>query len=448
MKKKTSDRSQETIGFSTKLSDILDPRHRLLKLAGAIPWDELEAHFEPLYSGTGRPSHPVRLMVGMLILKQLENLSDERLVEKWVENPYYQYFCGMEFFTWRLPFKSSDLTHFRKRIGPEGAERILEASLKIHGSKAKEKTVVFDTTVQEKNITFPTDNKLRVRIIKRVWKMAEEEGIKLRQSYRRKLKQLSIDQRFSNHPKRRKKARKSANKIKTITGRLLRDAERKLEQKYKGQVPDGRLDELAFYDQVLAQERNTKNKTYSLHEPDVACIAKGKAHKKYEFGSKVGLALTAKSRLITAVETFTGNPYDGKTMAPVLEKHKKYIGHEPKDMYVDRGCRGRKKIGGTNVHVPAPPKKEDTAYQQHRKRKGFRSRAGIEPVIGHLKHDFRMLKCYLKGIDGDKINAIMACVAWNFRKWMRKAELFAFFAQLQTMLRAWLFFGSGLKTSC
>jgi IS5 family transposase len=177
-----------------------------------------------------------------------------------------------------------------------------------------------------------------------------------------------------------------------------------------------------LFKQVLQQTRHTKNKIYSLHEPETACIAKGKAHKKYEYGSKVGLTLTMKTRIITAVEVFKGSPYDGKTVAPILEKHNQLLGYQPTDLFVDRGCRGSVKIGDTSIHIPNKPKAKATEYEKLKERKGFRSRAGIEPVIGHLKYDFRMLKSYLKGLEGDRINAIMACSAWNFKKWMREIQ--------------------------
>ena len=165
MQPKKSDRQRSFL--CPDLIDQLDPRHHLLGLAKAIPWQVFEDSFRPLYAASGRPAKPVRLMVGLLILKQLENLSDERVVEIWVQNPYFQAFCGQQRFTWKLPCDPSELTYFRRRIGEDGVRKIFEVSVTLHGDKAKEEEVVVDSTVQEKNITFPTDTKLLTKIVTR-----------------------------------------------------------------------------------------------------------------------------------------------------------------------------------------------------------------------------------------------------------------------------------------
>jgi IS5 family transposase len=166
------------------LLEQLNPKDPLLLLAKNIPWEQFERDFTPLYAERGRPAKPVRLMVGLLLLKQIENLSDERVVEAWARNPYYQAFCGTEHFQWHFPCAPSELVHFRKRIGEAGMEKIFQASAALFGKKALEDDVVVDTTVQEKNITFPTDTKLRVKVMKRCWKLAGEEALSLRRSYR------------------------------------------------------------------------------------------------------------------------------------------------------------------------------------------------------------------------------------------------------------------------
>lgn len=226
-------------------------------------------------------------MVGLLMLKHIRNLTDESVVEQWSENIYYQYFCGEKEFMPTEPCASSDLVHFRHRIGEEYIELILKESIRVNGDDANDKDIYVDTKVQEKNITYPTDDKLAKKIIRKYWKIAQQNDIKLRQSYTRNVKELSYDQRFRNHPRNKKKAKKADTKIKTIAGRLVRDLERKLGHN----LPDNQ-ELLDLFKQILAQERKDKHKVYSIHEPDVQCISKGKEHKKYEFGNKVSITRT------------------------------------------------------------------------------------------------------------------------------------------------------------
>jgi IS5 family transposase len=399
------------------LKEQLNPKHPLYQLANTIDWRMLEADFAEYYVDFGRPAKPVRLMVCLLILKQLDNLSDESVVSKWVENPYYQYFSGETQFQWAMPCDPSDLVHFRHRVGKQGIEKIFGLSVRLQGKDAQQNCVSIDTTVQEKNITFPTDLKLAVRIIARCRSIAEKEGVELRQSYKRTVKGHMLNQRFKTHPKTRKKALASARKIKTIAGRLVRELERKLSVKSPWRA------DLDLFNKVLSQSRHSKNKIYSLHEPEVSCIAKGKDHKKYEFGSKVSFAITKTTNVIVSVVTFKGNPYDGDTLKDTLDFHHQITGIRAKEAAVDRGYRGRKIIEGTLIHTPAPPKAKDTACRKQQARVRFRRRAAIEPIFGHTKHDHRMAKNYLKHFVGDEINALMAASAFNFRRWLRKIKL-------------------------
>ena len=266
--------------FKVPLVQFISKDHELYVLSNEIDWQRIEDEFKCYYClDNGRPSIPIRKVVGVLLLKSIFNHSDESVVERWQENPYWQYFCGETFFQHEKPFDPTELIKFRKRIGEEGAEKLLKLSINLFSRKdAQEKEVCIDTTVQEKNITYPTDAKLRKKIIERCRAIAEKEGIKLRQSYTRTLKQLMIDQRFREHPKRRKKARAAARKIDTIAGRVVRDIERKLTKQQKLEYQK----ELIVFNLVLQQKKTDKNKVYSLHEPTVSCIAKGKEGKKYE----------------------------------------------------------------------------------------------------------------------------------------------------------------------
>jgi len=417
--------SQNQLSFCQQsLSEQLNPKHPLYRLAGVIPWESLEKEFSKYYSHTGRKSHPVRLMLGLLILKQLRNLSDESVVERWVENGYYQYFCGEAYFQWEFPCHPTDLVHFRKRIGEKGVEKILQLSIDLHGKKAQEREILIDSTVQEKNITFPTDTKLYKKIADKCVAIAEEEGVKLRQSYRRTVKKLVLDQRFRNHPKNFKKARRSARKLKTIAGRLVRDLTRKLPdrlQAYYGELLD-------IFNKVLRQIRQSPNKIYSIHEPQVYCIGKGKAHKKYEFGAKASIAVTKDSGIIVGAVSHPINMHDSKTLVEVISQSSELRGQCPEFAICDKGYRGKSKVGETRILIPKPSGKQASAYQRQKARKRFRKRAGIEAIIGHLKSDYRMFRNYLKGSVGDSINLMLAAAAFNFKKWMREAaNLFCFF---------------------
>jgi IS5 family transposase len=402
------------------LENLINPKHPLCTLTKRIPWKEIEHHFSGLYANTGRPAKPIRLMVSLLILKQLYNLSDESMVDRWVENPYFQFFSGETVFQWSFPCHSTDLVYFRKRIGREGVKKIFQVSIDLHGKKAKEKEVVVDTTVQEKNITFPTDTKLYKRIIEHCVGIAKKERIILRQSYRRTTTKLLCAQRFRNHPKNRKKARAAQRKLKTIAGRLVRELERKLPASSLGRYSQ----EIALFQKIVAQKRNSANKIYSIHEPQVYCISKGKDHKKYEFGSKASIAVTKNSGIIVGAVHFSTNIYDGHTLPETLTQTTELVGSRPKVAICDRGYRGKSTIDGTAIEIPKNPGKRASAYEKRKARKRFRRRAGIEPIIGHLKSDYRLMRNYLKGSLGDSINLMLAAAAFNFKKLVRQLQMF------------------------
>lgn len=417
MKSSTPNQRQKSL-FSSDLIDCLNPDNRLYQLAQQLPWSEIEKDFEGYYSKMGQPAKPVRLMAGLLILKQLENLSDEAVVERWCENPYYQFFCGMATFQWDGPCHPTDLVYFRKRIGKEGAEKLLSYSLHIHPEKVRKvEEVVFDTTVQEKNITYPTDAKLAVKVIKKCRSIARKEGVEMRQSYQRVVKKHMLNQRFASHPKNRKKAGASLRKLKTIAGRLIRELRRKL----KPSAFAYHQNDLDLFEQVIHQQRKDKHKVYSLHEPEVACIIKGKVSKKYEFGSKASIALTKDTNLIVGVASFKGNPHDSHTLEDTLQAVERTSGRRPKEGICDRGYRGKTSVGTTKISIPKQQKHKNS-YQKQKTRKKFQRRAAIEPVISHAKQDFRLGRNYLKGFLGDEINLILAAMAFNMKSWIRQQK--------------------------
>ncbi|MDR0700222.1 MAG: IS5 family transposase [Tannerella sp.] len=416
---KLPDKNQREL-FRPLLVDMIDKRHELALLADTIDWQYFEEEFSPLYSEVGAPSVPIRLMVGCLLLKHLKNLGDESLPKAWIENPYMQYFCGMRCFEHSFPFTPSDFSHFRKRIGAGGFEKIFACSVKLHGKEVERKSrlVLSDTTVQGNNTTFPTEAKLCKKVIDHCNRIADREGIVQRQRYTREGRQLLRDTYNGKHPKRARKAKRAVRRLKTIAGRQVRELRRKLSEGQKSRYAG----ELERYDRVIHQGRYDKDKVYSLHKPFTRCIAKGKPQQPYELGNKVGLITTGRAgkKLITAVKAFPDNPYDGHTIAPLLEQMRANRLPLPRELVYDRGGKGSKEIHGVEIILPAKPKKKDTAYQKRAKRKKCRSRAAIEPIIGHLKTDFRMAQNYLHGEAGIQINALMAACAWNLKKMMER----------------------------
>ena len=421
--------------FRPLLTDFIDMGHELVLLAEKIDWDYFKAEFSKYYSHTGQPGMPIRFSVGCLMLKRLYDLGDETLAKAWTRDPYMQYFTGEAHFCHGFPCDPSDFVHFRKRIGEAGVEKIFAHSVSLHGKDARSKQEMSDTTVQGNNITFPTDAKLAKKVIDKCNKLASAHAVAQRQSYKRVSKRLVRQTYNSGHPKRRKKAKRALGKLRTIAGRLVRELERKLPEPER----ERHGGELALFKRVLAQQRGDKDKVYSLHNPHTACIAKGKAHIQYEFGNKVGLTATMGKRIIiTAIDSFQGNPNDSKTIRPLLEQRQRLHGHLPKELVCDRGGTGKARIMGVSICTPKPPLKRDTDYQKRRKRKKFRRRAAIEPVIGHLKKHFRMQENYLKGEKAPKINAMLAATAWNLKKLMEKLveeNPYAFFKLIQIYLR-------------
>lgn len=404
--------------FRPVLKEIINPNHALVVLAYQIDWDEFEDSFSPLYSHTGQPGVPIRTMVGLLLLKRIYNHGDETVMEQWLQNPYFQHFCGEAEFQWEYPCDPSDLVHFRKRIGEQGAEKIFQLSVQTRKKEIKaRKDVLIDTTAQEKNITYPTDAKLLLKVIQHCNKIAKQQNINQRQTYKRTMKKLLLKQRFAHHPKRKKEARAALRKLRTIAGRLVRELERVLDENALKQ----HAEQLITFNKVVAQQKQDKNKIYSLHEPSTSCIAKGKAHKKFEFGSKVSFAVVPGVNIIVGVKNFNGNPNDTTTLQPALDNVEKMSGIKFKNAIVDRGYRGKKEVNGTTIVTPRPPNAKQP-YTKETMRKKCRSRAAVEPVIGHVKHDCRMARNYLKGTIGDHVNANLAAAGFNFRGLLKKIK--------------------------
>ena len=399
------------LGLFHGLADQLDQQHPLYLLANKINWIFFEDNFKKHYSEKmGKPAKPIRLMVSLLILKHIRNQSDENLVEQWSENLYYQYFSGEQYFQPNIPCVPTELVAFRQRIGEAGVELILQESIRVNDSPEDENggvVVSVDTTVQEKNITYPTDDKRYKKVIKKCWIIADNEKTDLRQSYTRVIKKLSRQQRFKNTKNGAKAARKAAKRIKIIAGRLVRDIARKLPLARLGI----HLPALKLYQQVLSQKRGDTGKIYSLHEPDVKCYSKGKEHKKFEFGSKASILIDQATGIIMGAINFTQTLHDSKTLPEVLEQYERLNNKQAKEVFVDRGYSGINQYKDSQIFVPKTDK-----HITKEQRKKHSKRAAIEPVIGHLKQHYRLCRNYLKGIPGDNINLILAAAAMNFKR--------------------------------
>lgn len=401
--------------FFTTFEEQLSHQHPLYLLANTIDWNVFDKAFTPLYcSDNGAPAKPIRRMVGLLMLKHIRNLSDESVVEQWEENLYYQYFCGEHYAAQGKPCDASELVHFRHRIGKEGMELIFRESVRINGKDGNEPTVCVDTTVQEKNITFPTDDKLYRKIITKCVAIAEKEHVELRQSYTRTVRKLRYQQRFRRSVKHQSLARKADRKIKTIAGRLVRELERKL----TADALAHHSVSLQLFQRVLAQKRHDKHKIYSLHEPHVECIAKGKVHKQYEFGNKVSVMLTKNSGVIVGALSIENNDYDGHTLAPALEQYQRFHHREPQKAIVDLGYRGIDRIGATEIITPK--KKGQTRYEKTQLRNAHRRRSAIEANISHLKNYYRLGRNFYRYITGDATNLLLAASAYNFKRMMNQ----------------------------
>jgi transposase, IS5 family len=303
--------------FGPSLEKIINLRHPLVRLAAEIDWEFLAGRFGSVCRvGPGQPPLPTRLVAGLLILKHMHNLSDEALCDRWVENPYLQYFCGEAMFQHVAPFDRSSLTRWRQRLGEEQIAALLQESLSVaHRGGAIEtkdlERVVVDTTVQEKAIAHPTDARLTHRAIEKLVALARREGIELRQSYLRVAKRAAIMVGRYTHAHQFKRARRQLKFLRTRLGRIIRDIRRKIEGDPALEDRFGPLLDLAL--RVRQQEQRQRGpKVYSLHAPEVECIGKGKARTPYEFGCKVSIVtpVTAPKggQFVLHAKALHGNP--------------------------------------------------------------------------------------------------------------------------------------------
>lgn len=525
-----SDKFVQPTFFGTSLMNSLDPTNRYILLGNKIDWndliDKVSAYFP---SNVGRPTEPLRLMVGLNMVKYIENLSDNRVLQYYLENPYVQLFCGAVELQVETPCTDVTLSNFRNKIGEDGCNLLLEASVNIHdlGPEREDVTkVILDTSAQCKNIAYPKDIDLLVKTAHGCVKIAKEYNIPLRNTYNNQISQCLKTVRFEKSTKaeKKKEIRKAKKRIFTMTYALYRDLLRKM-------TPEQQLakqDKLDIFKKVIEQSNINKtpvdllreecnlvldeigkcvkvcddtgisitdrtrdkinnltdelgkatgrglektlrnilaslksianrlvkriqkylddngitditdelkselirikdslaatikdNRIYSLHEPHVRCITKGKAGVEHEYGSKVSIALTKKSAIIVGACNFAGNTHDSNTVAGTIDNVEESTGIRPEEVWADRGYRGAQdKNPDIAVHIPSNPTADMTKEEKKQAREDFGRRSSIEPVIGHVKNDFRLRRNYLKGEIGDSINLLLACAAFNLKKWM------------------------------
>ncbi|QIT54438.1 IS5 family transposase [Aquisalimonas sp. 2447] len=405
--------------FRSELVNLIDPRHPLVKLADRIDWSVFEREWSELFaSPTGRPAAPPRLIAGLLYLQHAYNLSDEAVVERWVENVYYQHFCGEKYFQHEFPIDPSSLTRWRQRIGEEGVELLLAETVEVAKRDGVVKRqslerVTVDTTVQEKAITYPTDAKLYARGIRNLTKLAQQHGVPLRQSYARKAPEALLMVNRYAKARQMKRKRRMTKRLKTYLGRVTRDIDRKIEDAPEA-TQAAFQEPLHRANRLLSQTRKSKNKLLSWHAPEVEVIGKGKVAKPWEFGVKVSVAVTNKESFVVGCRSMPNNPFDGHTLAETLEQTEILSGVAPKRCYVDRGYKGAA-IPGVQIFRSGQKRGVNTRTLKRE----LKRRSAVEAVIGHMKTDGRMDRCRLKGALGDALNAVLVAAGHNIRLLLR-----------------------------
>lgn len=425
-----TDNSQNDF-FMNRLSNQLNPRESLFILANQISWESLEEEFKGhFHFGRGQPPKPIRLMVGLMMLQHMKGLSDEEVVNQWVQNPYFQYFCGYDYFQWKLPINPSSLTRWRQKLGREGMEKILRETIEvaIETETIQEKDlerVIVDTTVMEKNIAFPRDSSLLNEAREKLVDLAKKEGISLRQTYVRKGKSAMVRASRYAHVKQFKRMKKEVKKLKVYLGRVRRDIERQVKDSVLHQKVFAPLIEMA--QRLLVQEKASSNKLYSLHAPETYCVGKGKAGKPYEFGCKVSLVLTHKQGLALTSLALTQNEFDGHTLNKSLKKAEEIARTKITEGFVDKGYRGHG-VTDTAIYISGQRRGITQAIKKRLKR-----RSAIEPHIGHMKTEGKLKRNYLKGIVGDSLNALLCAIGHNLRLILN--NLLSFFAHFYQLLQ-------------
>lgn len=429
--------------FEMIFSDYLNPEHELLRASELIDWDGLHDGLSKFYSPLGRSGKPIRLMVGIHILKHRYNSSDERAVEELHENAYWQCFCGFESFQKGWILDATSMVKFRNRIGTEGMRMIEQVLLQSWTDMGlvKSKRVLVDTTPMPKDIAYPTDadllHKVREKIVKQVKQAGSEVAFrKPFRTFSRVGKRALIEVKKVCKTAEAKKAK--VKEIAEMTDKVVRQAERLVNSLYaNGKKELGRkLSQAVRLGKKIVQQTQTslagekpEKRIYSLHEPKVAAIKKGKSHISCEFGSVVAVSVNYDGVVLSHVE-YQENVGDVKTLGPTLSGVKQNTGHTPKEVGADRGfdqsepkrSRLRRRWNIERMSIPKKGKRPHPDHNEPWFKRCQRKRSGMEAVIGHLKNDHRMNRCRYQGPQGDTANVVWATLAWNMKKITRLAE--------------------------
>ena len=409
--------------FRLTLIEQINLKHPLVKLAEVIEWEHIDMLCVPLFpSQRGRPAIAPRLIAGLLYLQHAFDLSDEEVVWAWVENPYWQVFTGETYFQTEPPIDPSSLTRWRKRLGVEGIESLLAATIaagKRTGAvrNSSMKTVIADTTVMPKAVAYPTDSRLLERSRQYLVKAANRCGLKLRQNYNREAPRLAVQVGRYAHAKQFKRMNKALRTLRSRVGRIWRELDRQKEA-LTGQARQHLDGLLALTQRILTQQRQDKNKLYALHAPEVECISKGKTRTPYEFGVKVSLTTTLKEGFVLGAFAIPGNPYDGHTLVPALAQSQRLSQIPIDTVVVDKGYKGAI-VEGVRILRSGQRRGITRGLKAKIKR-----RSAIEPTIGHMKSDGKLSRNWLKGQLGDAVHAILCGAGHNIRLLLRHLRYF------------------------
>ena len=402
----------------------------MLELGWRIDWERLEGGCgETFTDGVGRPGLPTRLMAGLHILKHVKGLSDEQVCAGWVENPYWQAFCGERYFQHELPLDRSSMTRWRQRIGAERLETLLADTLRVAletgaAKPGQMERVTVDTTVQTKAVAWPTDGHLMLRAIERLGALAARHGVTLRQSFARVARRARREAARLLHGRGHRQGLRHLRRLRTFLGRLIRDIGRKISG--NPGLEAAFAETVARATRIHAQKAGDRDKLYAFHAPEVECIGKGKARPRYEFGVKTSFATTnarcAGGQFVLGALTLPGNPHDGHSLATQLDQVARILGRPVRRAYVDRGDRGHG-LDREGLDVIISHSRGITSPTIRRE---MRLRAGIEPVLGHMKGDGLLERNHLHGPEGDAVNAMLSAIGHNCRlllAWFRRLFL-------------------------
>lgn len=421
--------------FKQPLDEMINMDHQLVKLADTIDWNLIIHHFSKHFpSKLGRPALSPRLVAGLLYLQHAYDCSDQAIINTWIENPYVQYFTGETYFQTQSPLDGSSLTRWRKRIGEEGVELLLLATIEAAKKlgmmrEASVDQVIVDTTVMPKNVAHPTDSRLLEKSRQHLVKLADEYEIALRQNYNRQAPRLALQVGRYAHAKQFKRMRKSLKALRTRVGRVYREIQRNMDHIPEQNQAQAR-DLLHRVNRILTQKKQDKNKLYALHAPEVECISKGKARTPYEFGCKVSVATTLKEGFVVGMRSMPGNPWDGHTLAETIEQVSILTDRKPKTVIVDKGYQG---VTLEGIRILRSGQRRGV----NRKLKAMiKRRSAIEPTIGHMKTDGRLNRNPLKGKLGDALHAVLCGAGHNIRLILKK--LWLLFAQIwETLIESY-----------